>query len=45
MAFAIGFPRKVSNERLHYKINQVKIDELTRNEEVDDEEEGYDDED
>ena len=45
LAFAIGFPRKVSNERLHYKINQVKIDELTRNEEVDDEEEGYDDED
>lgn len=44
LAFAVGFPKKVKNEWLKYRINRVKIDELIKGTEIDDEDEGLDDE-
>ncbi len=44
-AFAIGFPKKESSERLVYRANMQKIKELTDGIEVDDDEEGEDDND
>lgn len=44
MAFAFGFPKKESGERLNYRANRVKLDELVGKIEVDDEEEeGFED--
>lgn len=45
LAFAIGFPDKESEEKLIYRANKVKLDELTANLELDDDEEGVDDDD
>ena len=45
MAFALGFPQKTSNERLKYRANLVKINELVSNIEIHDEEEGEEDDD
>lgn len=44
LAFAIGFPKKESEVKLVYRANRVKLDELTRGLEIDDDEEGVDDE-
>ena len=44
-AFAVGFPKKESSERLVYRANMQKIKELTDGIEVDDDEEGEDDND
>lgn len=43
MAFAFGFPKKESEERLNYRANRVKLDELVGNIEIDDEGEGIED--
>lgn len=43
MAFAVGFPKKESEERLKYRANKVKLDQLVGAIEVNDEEEGVDD--
>lgn len=43
LAFAIGFPNKESEERLVYRANRIKLDQLIKDIEVDDEEEGEDD--
>ena len=37
LGFAIGFPAKESNQRVNYRINKIKLDELNRNVEIDDE--------
>lgn len=39
--YAVGFPTKESEKRVKYRINKVKIDELTKNSEIDMEEEDY----
>lgn len=44
LAFAIGFPKKESEVKLVYRANKVKLDELTKGLEIDDDEEGVDDE-
>ena len=44
-AFAVGFPKKESSERLVYRANMQKIKELTDGIEIDDDEEGEDDDD
>lgn len=43
VAFAFGFPEKESSERLRYRANIVKLDELNSNLELDDDGEGEDD--
>ena len=43
LAFAIGFPATQSKVVVKYRANRVKLDELTRNIEVDDEDEGVED--
>lgn len=45
LAFAIGFPGTTSDEKFVYRANKKKIEELTRNVEIDDEDEGADEED
>ena len=45
LAFAVGFPNKESGERFVYRANRVKLDELIKDIEVNDEEEGEDDDD
>ncbi|MBQ8784512.1 MAG: Z1 domain-containing protein [Alphaproteobacteria bacterium] len=42
IAFAIAFPKKESKVMIKYRANKVKLDELTKNMEVDDENEGID---
>lgn len=37
LGFAIGFPAKESKQRVNYRINKIKLDELNRNIEIDDE--------
>lgn len=37
LGFAIGFPAKESKQRVNYRINKIKLDELNRNVEIDDE--------
>lgn len=43
MAFAFGFPAKESKVVVNYRLNAVKIQELTNNLEVEDEDEGVED--
>ncbi len=43
LAFAFGFPAKESKVVVNYRLNAVKIKQLTDNLEVDDEDEGVDD--
>lgn len=43
LAFAFGFPTKESKVVVNYRLNAVKIQKLTRNLEVDDDDEGVDD--
>lgn len=40
IAFAIAFPKKESKIMVKYRANKIKLDELTKNLEVDDEDEG-----
>ncbi len=43
MAFAFGFPKKESGVTVTYRANKVKLDELNRNLEIDDDDEGAED--
>ena len=43
LAFAYGFPDIGSNITVKYRLNKIMQDQLTRNIEVDDENEGVDD--
>ena len=45
LAFAFGFPKKESEEKLKYRANLIKLQELSANLEVDDDEEGADEDD
>lgn len=45
LAFAIGFPQTESKIVVNYRANRIKLDELNRNIEIDDDEEGAEDED
>lgn len=45
LAFAIAFPKKESKVMVKYRANRVKLDELLKNLEIDDEDEGINDED
>ena len=40
IAFAIALPKKESKIMVKYRANKIKLDELTKNLEVDDEDEG-----
>ena len=42
-AFGIGFPKKESEQRFVYKLNQRKQDEINGEVETEDEDEGEDD--
>ncbi len=42
LGFAIGFPAKESKQRVKYRINKIKLDELNRGVEIDDDEEETD---
>lgn len=45
LAFAIGFPQKESKVVVNYRANRIKLDELNRNIEIDDDGEGAEDND
>jgi len=45
LAFAIGFPQKESKVVVNYRANRIKLDELNRNIETDDDGEGTEDDD
>ena len=45
LAFAVGFPNKESEEKVVYRANIIKLNQLSANLEVDDDEEGAEDDD